>query len=177
MDDYLGMVLGNKYRRQQIKQTLLHTLDKVFWPLEKGYNPHSQEPASIKKFLKGNWLSSIQSKVPLSSLWTMLHSCMLSQHPFHQRWKSLLGKNGKKTLVSFVPYQLQSLGLEDFSLYFKRHFDILNKVIHISDWQKGFMVSFTILGGLLMTWRLNQHKWPNLPPWSIIPCCLWCCRS
>ena len=36
------------------KQAFLHALDKVFHALTEGDNTHLQEPASIKKLLKGN---------------------------------------------------------------------------------------------------------------------------
>ena len=54
---FLGLIQGNKYRRRRIKRALLHSMDKVFRPLEPDNNPHRQEPASIKKLLKGdgNW--------------------------------------------------------------------------------------------------------------------------
>ena len=50
----MGLVQGNKYRRCRIKRALLHAMDKVFRPLDPDDNPHRQEPASIKKLLKGD---------------------------------------------------------------------------------------------------------------------------
>ena len=54
LDDFLGLVQGNKYRRRRIKRALLHAMDKVFRPLDSDDNPHRQEPASVKKLLKGD---------------------------------------------------------------------------------------------------------------------------
>ena len=54
VDDFLGLVQGGTHRRKIAKRALLHSLDRVFRPLEPLDNPHRQEPASIKKLLKGN---------------------------------------------------------------------------------------------------------------------------
>jgi hypothetical protein len=54
VDDFIGMVQGNAHHRQHVKRTLFHSLDQVFRPLESGDNPNRQEPASIKKMLKGD---------------------------------------------------------------------------------------------------------------------------
>ena len=54
VDDFLGLVQGNKYRQHHIKRALLHAMDKVFRPLDPDDNPHRQEPASVKKLLKGD---------------------------------------------------------------------------------------------------------------------------
>ena len=54
VDDFLGHVQGNKWKRRAVKRALLHSLDQVFRPLDDTDNPSRQEPASIKKFLKGD---------------------------------------------------------------------------------------------------------------------------
>jgi hypothetical protein len=54
VDDFIGMVQGNRVHRQHVKRVLLHALDSVFRKLETTDNPHHQEPASIKKILKGD---------------------------------------------------------------------------------------------------------------------------
>jgi hypothetical protein len=54
VDDFIGMVQGNRVHRQHVKRVLLHALDSVFRKLETTDNPHRQEPASIKKMLKGD---------------------------------------------------------------------------------------------------------------------------
>jgi len=53
MDDFLGLCQGNKQRRQHVKRHLLNSLDLVFRQLDNQDLPHRQEPASIKKMLKG----------------------------------------------------------------------------------------------------------------------------
>ena len=54
VDNIFGLVQGNKYHRRRIKWALLHAMDKVFCFLDPDDNPHHQEPASIKKLLKGD---------------------------------------------------------------------------------------------------------------------------
>lgn len=54
VDDFIGLVQGHPRRRKRIKSVLLHALDDVFRPLQDGDNPHRQEPASVKKMLKGD---------------------------------------------------------------------------------------------------------------------------
>jgi hypothetical protein len=54
VDDLIGMVQGNRAHQRDAKRVLLHALDSVFRKLETTDNPHRQEPASIKKLLKGD---------------------------------------------------------------------------------------------------------------------------
>ena len=54
VDDFIGLAQGNRWRRRDIKRALLHTLDSVFRGLSPTDNPHRQEPASVKKLLKGD---------------------------------------------------------------------------------------------------------------------------
>ena len=54
VDDFCGLSQGNKWKRRAVKRALLHALDKVFRPLEASDGPHRQEPASLKKLLKGD---------------------------------------------------------------------------------------------------------------------------
>jgi hypothetical protein len=54
VDDCIALVQGNRVHRQHVKWVLLHALDSVFRKLETTDNPHRQEPASIKKMLKGD---------------------------------------------------------------------------------------------------------------------------
>jgi len=51
VDDFIGLVQGNRWQRQKVKRVLL---DKVLRQLDNSNNPHLQEPASIKKMLKGD---------------------------------------------------------------------------------------------------------------------------
>jgi hypothetical protein len=54
VDNSIGVVQGNLKRRQRVKRALLHSVDKVFRGVDKWDNPHHQEPASLKKLLKGD---------------------------------------------------------------------------------------------------------------------------
>lgn len=54
VDDFVGLAQGNATRRKQVKRALFHNLDRVLHPLEPRDNPHRQEPASVKKLLKGD---------------------------------------------------------------------------------------------------------------------------
>jgi hypothetical protein len=54
MDDFCSAVQGNPRRRQRIKSILLHALDQVWHPLSPDNRPFRQEPASKKKFRKGD---------------------------------------------------------------------------------------------------------------------------
>jgi hypothetical protein len=54
VDEFIGMVQGNHQHRQHDKIVLLHALDSVFRKLDTTDSPHRQEPASIKKMLKGD---------------------------------------------------------------------------------------------------------------------------
>jgi hypothetical protein len=49
VDDFSDMVQGTWQHRRRIKRVLLHTLDKIFRPLDLKDNKHRQEPASVKK--------------------------------------------------------------------------------------------------------------------------------
>jgi hypothetical protein len=54
VDYFIGMVQGNRHHWQHVKRFLLHALDSVFRKLDTTDGPHRQEPASIKKMLKGD---------------------------------------------------------------------------------------------------------------------------
>ena len=54
VDDFIGLAQGNHRQRRQIKRALLHSLDRVLRPLEDGDSTDRQEPASVKKMLKGD---------------------------------------------------------------------------------------------------------------------------
>ena len=59
VDDHLGATQGSPSKRKRVKRALLHALDLIFRPLSDSDGPHRQEPASIKKLLKGDgtWLT------------------------------------------------------------------------------------------------------------------------
>ena len=54
VDDFLGTTQGNKTTQKRVKRALLNSLDKVFRLLAVTDHPMRQEPASLKKFKKGN---------------------------------------------------------------------------------------------------------------------------
>jgi hypothetical protein len=55
VDDFIGLVQGGPHHHQHVKRALLATLlDTVFWRLSPSDGPFRQEPASIKKMLKGD---------------------------------------------------------------------------------------------------------------------------
>jgi hypothetical protein len=54
VNDFLSLVQGGKRRRLQVKRSLLHALDSIFRGLDASDGPHRQEPASVKKRLKGD---------------------------------------------------------------------------------------------------------------------------
>jgi hypothetical protein len=54
VDDFIGLAQENANRRKRVKRALLHSLDCVFRGLDATDGPHRQEPASVKKLLKGD---------------------------------------------------------------------------------------------------------------------------
>jgi hypothetical protein len=54
VDDFIGLAQGNATMRNRVKRALLHSLDRVFRGLDDTDGPHRQEPASVKKLLKGD---------------------------------------------------------------------------------------------------------------------------
>jgi hypothetical protein len=53
VDDFISMVQGKSGHRQHVKIIVLTSLDEVLRQLDNQDNVHRQEPASIKKMLKG----------------------------------------------------------------------------------------------------------------------------
>lgn len=60
VDDFCGLVQGNKWERRAVKRILFQALDKVFRPLDESDTKYRQEPASIKKLKQGDacWATS-----------------------------------------------------------------------------------------------------------------------
>jgi hypothetical protein len=63
VDNFIRMVQGNRVHRQHVKRVLIHALDSFFRKLETTDNPHRQEPASIKKMLKGDATCSTRKHI------------------------------------------------------------------------------------------------------------------
>jgi hypothetical protein len=116
MDDFISLVQGNAKRRKQVKRSLLHSLDEVFRALAPGDNPNRQEPASVKKLLKGDgrwamrkvvlgWvLDTVAKRIELpphriARLHDLLHSITPShKHVSTKHWHQLLGELRSMTL-------------------------------------------------------------------------------
>jgi hypothetical protein len=116
MDDFISLVQGNAKRHKQVKRSLLHSLDKVFRALAPGNNPNRQEPASVKKLLKGNghwatrkvvleWVLDTVAKTielpphRIARLHDLLHSITPSQKRVSTKhWHQLLGELRSMTL-------------------------------------------------------------------------------
>ena len=110
VDDFIGLVQGNRWRRRQVKRALFHSLDQVLRQLSPGDNTHRQEPASIKKMLKGDarwttrkvvlgWIiDTIQGTVELPDHRIhRLHEILASIKPGQRRvaissWHQVLGE-------------------------------------------------------------------------------------
>jgi hypothetical protein len=119
VDDFIGMVQGGWRHRRHVKRVLLHTLNRVFRPLNTGDSEHRQEPASVKKLRKGDatwstqkvilgWiLDSIQLTLELpchriARLFELLDSVVPSQRRVStKKWKKLLGE--LRSMVLTVP--------------------------------------------------------------------------
>jgi hypothetical protein len=54
VDDFLSLAQGGKRRRLKVKRSLLRALNYVLRGLDPSDGPHRQEPASVKKLLKGD---------------------------------------------------------------------------------------------------------------------------
>ncbi len=80
VDDYCSVVQGNKKRRRRLKAILLHTLDSVFRPLSPEDSPHRQEPASVKKFKKGDGTWATRKLMLGWILDTISHTLNLPAH-------------------------------------------------------------------------------------------------
>jgi hypothetical protein len=54
VDDVVGLGEGSRRHREHLHRVLFHSLDEVIRPLDSTDSPHRQEPASVKKLLKGD---------------------------------------------------------------------------------------------------------------------------
>ena len=54
VDNFLGIIQGNKDRREEVKRDILHSLDNVLRPISPTDLPTCQDPASLKKMKQGN---------------------------------------------------------------------------------------------------------------------------
>lgn len=80
VDDFLGATQGNKTTRRRVKRALLNSLDKVFRPLAPTDHPMRQEPASLKKFKKGNGTWSTKKRMLGWNIDTVAQTIALPPH-------------------------------------------------------------------------------------------------
>jgi hypothetical protein len=117
VDDFLGVAQGNRKTLKKVKRALLNSLDKVFRPLSPSDNPERQEPASIKKFLKGNGTWSTKKRMLGWDIDTVAKTIRLPPHrverlfeildsikPYHRtvstkQWHKVLGELRSMTLA------------------------------------------------------------------------------
>jgi hypothetical protein len=96
VDDFVGLVQGRPKHQQHVKRALLSSLDVVLRPLDFQDNVHHQEPAYVKKMLKGD---STWAKRKVILVW-MLDTCAMTiQLPPHRVTRLV------ELLDSFAPYQ------------------------------------------------------------------------
>jgi hypothetical protein len=79
-DDFIGMVQGGPLHRRHVKRVLLHSLDEVIRRLDPSDSPHRQEPASLKKVLKGDATWAIRKIVLGWQLDTLAMTIHLPAH-------------------------------------------------------------------------------------------------
>jgi hypothetical protein len=54
VDDFLGLCQGDRRERTRVRRALLYAIDQVLAPLDSDLHPQHNEPASVKKMLKGD---------------------------------------------------------------------------------------------------------------------------
>jgi hypothetical protein len=89
VDDFVGMVQGNPAHQKHVKCILRRSLDEVLRQVDDQDNAHRQEPASIKKMLKG-YATRATRKVVLG--WLLDTLAMTVQLPSHRvtHWFEIL---------------------------------------------------------------------------------------
>jgi hypothetical protein len=110
VDDFIGLAQGRPPTRTAVRRILFHTLDEALRQLDEHDNPCRQEPASIKKLLKGDaywatrkeilgWIldcARMTIELPtrrLLRLWEILDSISPSQKRTSKRkWQQVLGE-------------------------------------------------------------------------------------
>jgi hypothetical protein len=109
VDDFIQLVQGPPPKRRQVQRQLLHTLDTVLRPLAASDHPHRQEPASVKKFLKGDG-TFLTRKIVLG--WLIDTVAMTIELPPHRvaRLNEILASIGpERTRIALKAWQ-QVLG-------------------------------------------------------------------
>ena len=63
LDDLIGVVQGSDKELLRLTRVILHSIDRIFRPLEPTDRPQRQEPISLKKLLKGDGQLSTQKEI------------------------------------------------------------------------------------------------------------------
>ena len=63
VDDFISLIQGSTRRRRWHIRRLLHSIDRVFRPLDAHDSSHRQHVASVKKFLKGDGSMQVEKSV------------------------------------------------------------------------------------------------------------------
>ena len=138
VDDFLGIIQGNNSRREELKRTLLHSLDNVMCPLLPTDLPTRQYPASLKNMKQGDstwatqknllgWvIDSVRGNIHLPQhrvmqLTTMLQEVEGQQRVSQKRWRKLLGElrsmilsiPGSEGMFSHIQAELVKSGLSN----------------------------------------------------------------
>lgn len=158
VDDFLGLAQGNKWTRRAIKRVLFHSLDRVFRPLEPDDVPSRQEPASLKKLIKGDgtwttnkvmlgWeVDTINKTITLpphrvERLQEILHAIRPDQRYVPtQQWHKLLGELRSMAIALPGAKGLFSILQEAF-----RHEETSRKRLRLSATLHGFLDDFRAL--------------------------------
>jgi hypothetical protein len=100
VDDSIGLAQGNANRCKRVKRALLRSLDRVFRGLDATDGPHRQEPASVKKLLKGDATSATRKTVLGWVLDTVDKTIQLPPHRIDRLHSILAGIPGTQRRTS-----------------------------------------------------------------------------
>jgi hypothetical protein len=109
VDDFLGLVQGNKHQRHCVKLALLHALDSVLRPLDADDPPYRQEHASLNKIGKGDATWTTVKTVLGWILDTIAKTISLPAHRLSRLHELLASVTSSQKLISLRKWQ-QLLG-------------------------------------------------------------------
>jgi hypothetical protein len=119
MNDFLGLMQGDKRRQNQVHCILFKSIDSIFCPLDSSDPSTRQEPISVKKLLKGNgawettktmlgWvINSIAETLQLPPCRLLRLVAILDKLPRSKtriatkRWQQIIGK--LRSMVLAIP--------------------------------------------------------------------------
>jgi hypothetical protein len=105
VDNFIGLAQGNANRRKRVKRVLLHSLDCVFRGLHATDGTHRQEPASVKKLLKGDATWATRKTVLGWVLDTVDKTIQLPPHRIDRLHSILAGIPGTQRRTSTKKWQ------------------------------------------------------------------------